>query len=76
MEDRISVVLNGKNTEINIVDIFINPETGNELMLYTIDDYNEGETLVSLLRKNDAGFELDFVDEESDIEFLSKLSED
>lgn len=76
MEDRISVVLNGKNIEINIVDIFINPETGNELMLYTIDDYNEGETLVSLLRKNDAGFELDFVDEESDIEFLSKLSED
>ncbi len=76
MEDRISVVLNGKNIEINIVDIFINPETGNELMLYTIDDYNEGETLVSLLRKNDAGFELDFVDEKSDIEFLSKLSED
>lgn len=75
MEDKISVQLNGKEIEINIVDVYLNPDTGNELMVYTVDGFNDNEPLVSVFKKKDNGFELDYIEDESDKEFLSNLNE-
>ena len=75
MENKMIVTLNNLDVTINIKEIYQNPETGNELIIYTIDDYNSNEELVSLLIENSEGIILETISDDRDREFLNGLTE-